>query len=155
MNKRPSLAYNHHNPLIFNWLERLSTEKAFKCQTPIISHLIFPLTEFYYLCATIREKITFCFVKASFSQRKWAEHFELRYDTLITCSVFMGALLWVFTNCVFLCVCVCIITCVCVCVCVCVYIYSTGELISPDLALQAFIAPAVPSAASMYLMELV
>lgn len=40
-------------------------------------------------------------------------------------------------------------------VCVCVCIYSTGELISPDLALQAFIAPAVPSAASMYLMELV
>lgn len=32
-------------------------------------------------------------------------------------------------------------------------IYSTGELISPDLALQAFIAPTVPAAATMYLME--
>lgn len=32
-------------------------------------------------------------------------------------------------------------------------IYSTGELISPDFALQAFIAPAVSTAAIMYLKE--
>lgn len=35
----------------------------------------------------------------------------------------------------------------------CVYIYRTGELISADKALQAFLVPAVPAAAIIHLME--
>lgn len=49
----------------------------------------------------------------------------------------------------------CFLFCVCLRVhnYVCVCIYRTGELISADKALQAFLVPAVPAAAIIHLME--
>ena len=90
-------------------------------------------------------KILFFFITKTSAPRR-NQHIILKRATiLITCSVWGSHChgctcvgvhkLWVF----------CVHNYVC--------IYSTGELISLDLALQAFPVPAVPTAATMYLIE--